>query len=134
MTVIDWCCEAIIWSIIRFTLKIIQSATSKTYLMVSHSLTLDSWKVRTLRVELEFLTNFGSFYTFKGQNQLISKNLYVFLWKLLELLPFLNVDSNNMVKLARETRKVLCTPHFIEKFESWLERLNTPFVTYLVQE
>ena len=35
----------------------------KAYLMVSNSLTLESWKVRSLRVELESLTKFGSFFT-----------------------------------------------------------------------
>ena len=43
---------------------------SKVYLMVSNSLTLDSWLVRSLRLELESLTIFGSFLTFEGQNQL----------------------------------------------------------------
>ena len=39
--------------------------------MVSNSLTLESWKFRNLRPELESLINFGSFFAFWGHNQLI---------------------------------------------------------------
>ena len=46
------------------------NSMAKAYLMVSKSLKLESWKVRSLRLELEALTNFRSFFTFKGQNQL----------------------------------------------------------------
>ena len=38
--------------------------------MVSNSLTLESWKLRSLRRELESLTNFRLFVTFWGRNQL----------------------------------------------------------------
>ena len=38
---------------------------AKAYLMVSNSLTLESWKVRSLRLELESLTNSRAFFTFK---------------------------------------------------------------------
>ena len=40
------------------------AAVSKAYLIVSNSLTLESWTVRSLRVKLDSLTNFGSFSTF----------------------------------------------------------------------
>ena len=38
--------------------------SSKGVLMVSNSLTLESWKVRSLRLELEPLTNYGPFFSF----------------------------------------------------------------------
>ena len=95
----------------------------KAYLMVSNSLTLESWKVRSLRPELESLTNIGSFFTLLGQNQ-----QYIHTDSLKSLFPiefprilhifskicwnycyYLNVNSKNLVKLARELLKFCLT-------------------------
>ena len=50
----------------------------------------------------------------------------------MELLLYLNVNSKNAVKLARKTHEILFYRaaffSFVEKLESWLERLYTPFI------
>ena len=88
--------------------------------MVSNTLTLESWKVRNLRPELESLMNFGSFFTFWGQNQLfrsyfclsiasiivsklISGYFSCFRAKIVGFLAILDLKCHNVVKLARET-------------------------------
>ena len=53
----------------EFSFRPFSCRVSKAYLMISNSLTLEIWKVRSLRLELEFLINFGSFFTFLGQIQ-----------------------------------------------------------------
>ena len=84
---------------------------AKAYLMVSNSLTLESWKVRSLRQELEFLTKLGLFFTFLGLNELnFQANFHKFSSTpviLLELLPYLNMESKTAVKLPCETREIL---------------------------
>ena len=123
-TVVSWCCDS--W-FLGVPLKINTMhydalcyfwrqvpIYAKAYLMVSNSLTLESWKVRSLRLDLESLTNVGSFFTFWGQNQLclhylfpeitvsklIPKNFTCFLVKVVGSVVFSIVDSTNLVKLA----------------------------------
>ena len=49
----------------------------------------------------------------------------------MELLLYLKVKTKYAVKLARETREILhCAAFFsfLEKLESWLDRLNAPLL------
>ena len=88
---------------------------SKAYLMVSNFLTLESWKVRSLRLELESLTNFGLFFTFDGKNQ-----NYCYFFNMNR-----KMRSNWPMKLVKFDIPI-CILSFWKKLESWLDRLNTP--------
>ena len=105
---------------------------SKAYLMVYNSLTLESWKVRRLRLGLESLTNFGSFFTFSRRKSANFKKISAFSSKNFQswVVAIFDDERQKFGKISQRNllHSVLSRyiPKFLEKLESWLDRLNTP--------
>ena len=111
---------------------------------VSNSLTLESWKVRTLRVELRVSNKFWVIFHFLRlesaiftylfppitASKLIFEEFYMFSSKHCRNYSYFITEKYGKVGLWNLWNSVLlhCILQFLEKLESWLEWLNTPLL------